>query len=380
MADTLNSALEAAFDQHAAEPSPQGATNGTTEAPAGPKPGETAAPAGAPSPGPAAPAGDNQVSEDGKPVAKEITAAPKPVDPPAATTAPVATPAPSAGPAAQQVRAPVSWRPELREKFGALPVEVQGEINRREREVEHGLRQSADARRFQEEFHHVVRPFEAMIRSENADPLTAVNNLLTTAYQLRVAPPQQKAQLVAQIITQFGVDIGTLDGILSQVVQGQQPQQDPTLQYIQRELQPMREFISSVRGMQQQRQAMTANEAATELETFAADPQNEYFNDVKADIADILELAARRGQKMTLQDAYNRATMAHPTISTLIANRRIAQTAQQQSSAAQRAKNASASIPSGGAPEQGTQAGAKPKDLYSAVEAAWNQTEAQTRH
>lgn len=275
-------------------------------------------------------------------------------------------------------KAPVSWRPEVRGKFGALPADIQEEVVRREREIETGMRESSQARRFAGEFMQTIQPYAAMIQSENATPLQAVQSLMNTAYQLRTAAPQQKAQLVAQLISQFGVDIEMLDTVLSQAVQPRGgghtlPQNDPSLRFLEQKLAPVEKFMERFTQMEQNAQNGVATKVQNEIDAFANDPANEYWNDVKPDVADILEMAARRGQIISLPDAYKRATMAHPTISKLIADKTLANSAQQRSSAAQRSRAASASLPSGGAPGQGGSGGAaKPKDLFSAVEAAWD--------
>lgn len=299
-------------------------------------------------------------------------------EPPAQTDVkPAITPAPQ--PPSTQLRVPMSWRPEVREKFGALPPEIQTEVVRREREIENGLREAAGARRFTEEFHRAVQPFEAMIRSENSTPLQAVNNLLNTAYQLRTAPPAQKAQLVASMISHFGVDINLLDQALvggAQGGQGQPSPNDPTMQYVQQQLAPVQQLLQEFQTAKQTAQQRVQQQAVESLEEFRKDPLvAEFLPDVQMDVADIMELAARRGQQMSLRDAFDRATMAHPTISKIIADRKVAQSAQQRSSAAQRARNASASLPSGSAPEQGGRKPAKRGDISSDIASAWDAVE-----
>lgn len=321
--------------------------------------------------------GDNKVPENQEPLKEEPTEELKPA--PAAKEGA----APAQQPAQTAHKAPVSWRPELRGKFGSLPPEIQEEVVRRERDIETGMRESSQARRFAGEFSQVIQPYAAMIQSENATPLQAVQALMNSAYQLRTAAPQQKAQMVAQLINQYGVDIEILDNVLAAAVSGRgnagAAPNDASLRFLEQKLAPVQQFMERFSRMEQNAQSGVATRVQNEIQAFATDPANEYYADVREDIADILEMAARRGQTMTLQDAYKRATMAHPTISKLIADKTLASTAQQRSSAAQRSRVASASLPSGGAPGQGSGGAAKPKDLYSAVEAAWDQHAEQSK-
>lgn len=261
--------------------------------------------------------------------------------PPAASSAPQ----PAAQPAAA-LRPPASMRPEARAQWDKVPLEVQAEVHRRDREVNDALRSSAEARRFHEEFRQTVAPYESMIRSEGSEPIKAVENLFKTAAALRTASAPVKARMVAEIVRDFGIDVVMLDSALSGTLPPPAPP-PPYVQQLQQELEPLREFVSQFRQQRETVQARTQAEAAAEIEEFFADEEaNPYVNDLREEIADILEVAARRGVQMSLRDAYSRATMLHPTISKLVENRGVAQTVAQQNAAAQRARNAAASVKS----------------------------------
>lgn len=128
--------------------------------------------------------------------------------------------------------------------------------------------------------------------------------------------------------------------------------------------------LRSKQGEFQQNQQRTMQQ---QIDDFFNDPANEFANDVRDDMADLLEVASRRGQQMTLQQAYERATMLHPTISQIVERRRLAAAAAQQNAAAQRAAQAGASLPSGGAPQQSGNEHVG-DDIRSALEAAMNRT------
>lgn len=277
-------------------------------------------------------------------------------------------------PAVIESRAPVSWKPEARQHFGKIPAEVQQEVTRREKEMDNFVRETANVRQYATQMHNIIQPFEAMIRAEGGNAHAAVDSLLKTAYHLRTANPQQKAIMVAQMIKQHAVDVNMLDDALSKVVNGQQPnlQQDPMMQYMQREMAPIKQFITGLQQRQQQIGQQSNVELQTELQTFEADPANAYFNDVREDMADILESAAKRNIKISLSEAYRRATVAHPEISKLIAAERTTASVAQRSAAARRARNASASLPSGGAPA-GDAVRTGPISRRSAIEAAWDE-------
>lgn len=258
-------------------------------------------------------------------------------------------------------RAPVSWTPAAREEWAKLPSTVQQEVMRREREITQTLTQTSEARNFYAEFSKTVQPFLRDIESENSTPLKAVEHMFNTAGWLRRGSPQQKAGIVANIIGQYGIDVNVLDEILASgaarnpaLFSGQQTDmsEDRLVQAVEQRLAPVLKFVSTLQERIQTTEKQQEEEMVQSSREFLDDPKNEFAWDVKDDMADILELAARRGQKMSLQDAYSRAIMLHPTISKIVESRKTTQ--EPLSPAAIRAKQAaSASLPSSGAPMGG---------------------------
>ena len=68
---------------------------------------------------------------------------------------------------------------------------------------------------WREHFEKVISPFQGNIAASGMDPLQATQRLMTIDASLRVGSPQQKAMIVKDIISQFGVDINTLDSVLA---------------------------------------------------------------------------------------------------------------------------------------------------------------------
>jgi hypothetical protein len=229
---------------------------------------------------------------------------------------------------------------------------VQQEILRRERDFVRGMTETQAARDFQSEFGKVVAPYANIIAAEGGQPLAVVNNLMATAASLSHGSPMQKAQTAAAIIRNFGVDIQMLDGLLAgQPAPNLQQQNSQTAEgyinaAVQRALGPL---LQAQQGRQQEMQ----QSVDTDIETFAADPKNEFFEDVREDMADILEMAAKRGQKMDLQTAYNRAILMHSEIAPIAQARVLADKTAQASAAAKAARSKAVSV---------TGAPAKPAD------------------
>lgn len=269
--------------------------------------------------------------------------------------APAMPPAPKPTEGLQPLRPPISWRAEEREGWEQMAPHHQQAILRRDLETQQALSQSARAREFTGAMQQVLQPYMPMIQAEGVDVVSATAELFKTAAILRTAPPLTKAQLVADLIVRHGVDPVMLDQAYGARVQGQPMQADPMqgiIQAIEQRLAPIQQHFQSIQQKEQQQYQQLELQASQSLEQFAADPKNEFFQDVAEDIADLLELATKRGLTLTLQEAYRRATMAHPTISKIIERRTLQGGAAQQSAAAERARQASASVTDSGSPSQ----------------------------
>lgn len=265
---------------------------------------------------------------------------------------------------------PGSWTPAAREEWANVPAAVKQEVWKREREASRAMTVSAEARKLQQEFAQTIQPYLGFIAAENSTPLKAVDQMMRTAAVLRVGTAQQKVQLVAQTIKQFGVDLEQLDAVLAG--QAQAPTDPATL--VQREVQAALAPILNERRQQSQfAQQRQQQEVMSELEKFATDPKNEFYNDVAPLMADILEVASRNGQQMGLTEAYERATLLHEPVRRVIDARKQREAAQNASIAARRARGAATSvIPSTQAAVVPAQSG---DSLRGDIEAAFAQTQ-----
>lgn len=283
------------------------------------------------------------------------------------------TPGPKAEPKGQAPasRAPASWRPETREHWSTLPPAVQQEVARREQEMQRTLQETAEARKFAEQLNRVISPYEAFIRAENSTPLGAVENLMATAARLRTGTAPELAGLVAGMIKQFGVGrfgqgfIEQLDQALVGEIPRVDPVQNQVQQALKQELAPMQQFMSQFQQAQAAQQARVQEQAIGEVQGFLE--KAEFGEDVREEMADLLEIAQRRGRDLSLQDAYRQACLANPRVRSVLEQRAKTKGAQQLTSAAQRAKGAAVSV--SGAPALAAPS-TPPSDIRSAIEAA----------
>lgn len=267
------------------------------------------------------------------------------------------TPGPKAGPKTEQAtpkekvdpieRAPQAWKPEAREYWKDIPEAARREILRTEQNVQQTLRETVEDRRLAQALKETIRPFEHFIKAEGSNPIQAIDNLMVTAARLRTGNANDVAGLVTEIVNQFGIGrfgqgfISALDSSLAGKLPAQQV--DP---YVAQMEQRMRQMEQTFQRQQYQQAQQLDTTVRSELNDFMGSA--EFANDVRMEMADLLDLAASRGQELTLQEAYDRACWANPEIRNILTERQTRERAQQTNQVAQKARSAAVSV--GGSP------------------------------
>jgi hypothetical protein len=267
-------------------------------------------------------------------------------------------------------RAPQSWKPGVRETWNKLPAEVRAEVYRRETEVGRAMQESAQARQLAGYVQQLQNQYAPALQAEGVDALTASANLMGLVSRLRFGLPQERAKIIAGLVQAYGVDVQQLDAALVGAAPppGQAPQQtfqDPRVD----------QLIGMMQQSAQQRIAMVRQQAVGEVEQFGQG--REFFEDLREDMADIIEVAQRRGIDLSLDQAYERAVSLHPEISRIAAQRQAASQAQNPAGSTARAKLASSSIRS--TPAVPPRVANQEANLRGAIEAAWSQAEENRR-
>lgn len=290
---------------------------------------------------------------------------------------------------------PNSWKPEVRQHWGAIPPEARAEISRRELQIQQTLSSTDGLRRWSNDMANVIAPHADLIRAQNSTPLQAISNLMETASRLMRGSAVQRAQVISEIIQNYGVDFATLDQVLSQTVNpnGQRPNGQGAPQ-VGVDLNPnaappawaapMFNFMNRMENatnQQQQQLRETAEQAVIE----AAD-KYPYFEDLREDVADLMEMAFKRGQKVTMDQAYLKALQIRPDIAKLVPldqrpkiggggnGLRVRSNVSAAASTLAKARRAASTV--SGAPSGGGDGKGAPKSRREALEAAWDDTSA----
>lgn len=263
-------------------------------------------------------------------------------------------------------RAPASWKKEAKGEWATVPLHIRQEVHKREMEVQKVLNETAPIRQEVQQFREVVSPFMARIQSLGVTPHQAVGELLKADYLLASGSPQQKAQFIDKLLQDYNVDIAELDSAISRRLGGQ-PQQQPQgfdpnqiSQLVQQQLQ---QALAPIYQQRQQEQQQVVQQAAQTVEQMALDPKYPHFEEVRQDMADLMEINSRRGIYISVEQAYNKAV----GMNTELANM---QQATQLNQRAQRAAAAAASV-SGSPVGGGVQSHASEGNLRADLEAAF---------
>lgn len=205
---------------------------------------------------------------------------------------------------------PTALKGDIKAKWQELPPEVRNEFVRLESTQAKGMQKIAEDANFGRSLKQVVQPYEAMLRAEGATAEKAVASLLNTAYQLRTAAPAQKQKLFSDLARQYGVDVKGLSSEEAKPI-------DPNVQYLQQEVNQLRQSQTQWQQAQQQAQESALMGG---IEQFAADPQHEHFESVQDAVVRLIEPFSA-GEAITpeavqqrLQKAYDQACWAIPEI------------------------------------------------------------------
>ena len=278
-------------------------------------------------------------------------------------------------PAVEEVaggKPPIDWSPELREQWGGLPAGVKSQIVARENQMAQAMQGTAQARSIANEFTGVANQYGSVMAAEGVkNPVQMFDNVMRTVSELRMGTPQQKANRMAELIQNYGVDLTTLDGALTASIKGAPAPQGENAQFEQmldQRLAPVNQMMQQLAGMQQNKQQQTQQSAMQEVDTFAQSA--EFLSDVRHDVADLMDLATRQGREMPLQEAYDKACAMNPQIASVLEQRATqAKLAGNQRSIAGK-RNAGSSLAPGNPRGQNTTPAGS---LYDAISAAWDE-------
>lgn len=208
---------------------------------------------------------------------------------------------------------------------------VKAEIKKRETDFQKGINQYKALAEQGHTMLETIKPYMPIIQAEGGNPVTAIGNLLNTAYRLRTGTAQERGKLVMMLAREYGADITPYIG------QQSQPQGDAAAaaaagidpaalqQYIDnlvaQRTAPLQQFQHQTLTQQQREEEERQRATVSHIQQFrtATDeqgrPKHVYFDNVRGLMATLVE----SGEATTLDQAYEMACRAHPEVSKAIA-------------------------------------------------------------
>lgn len=239
----------------------------------------------------------NPASEE-PPVEGEPSPAPKVDEAPPQTGIP---PVEENSPEVQAVGAPKTWTKEAVEKWATVDPVVKAEVLKREEDMFRGLEQYKEKAELGTKYDTVVEPFRAILAAEQIDPVQLFQSFSANHYLLSRGTPEQKLDVAANLVKSYGLDIDAIKERLG----NQPPPPSP-------EVLELRERLAKIEGNVQERTQAELEakkqEFSQQVEAFAKDPKNIYFEEVASDIAFLLG----KGVETSLQAAYDSAVLRNP--------------------------------------------------------------------
>jgi hypothetical protein len=256
-------------------------------------------------------------AEDNTPAESTAEAEPQSAEP-TGDSGELAKAEPGAG---DSIKAPVGWGPKEREDWSKIPRHLQDKVMAREREMSQVMEQTATARKTHDQFGQLVQRYGPTLQNVAGNtPMEAVSNLFNTVSGLNTGSAVQKAGIIANLISDFNVDISTLDSAIVGAAPSEQQQQDQEFERrLNERMAPFEQQMGQQKAYENQQHHQRQSDANNEVQQFAQSA--EFLADVRHDMADLIDMSAKQGRQITMQQAYDKACTLNPQIQAVIQQR-----------------------------------------------------------
>lgn len=203
---------------------------------------------------------------------------------------------------------PNTWRGEAKALYDALPPAVKAEVHKREQDFHRGIGEYRGWAGIGQSLHQVVQPHEPMIREaikagEFESAQEAIGASLNAMAVLRTGSADEKAAMVLNLVKHFGITPESL-----QAANERMQNVDPQFAALQQEIRDLRKAVTQRPAEQQP--AGPPPEVISEVESFIADPKNEFAKQLRPAMASLIE----SGLAKSLQEAYDKACELDPGV------------------------------------------------------------------
>ena len=218
------------------------------------------------------------------------------------------------------IDAPVSWSAENKAKWGTLPPDIQAYIAQRDKESHEAISRAGQEIKAYEPIRGVIEQYADVFQRNGLQPHDAFGRMMAVEQMLA----QNPRAAIEQIAKAYGVDLqGTGE---------QSANADPRVAELEARLAKAESHLSA-----QERNRLNAEQSALarEIADFAKDKP--HFESVRRIMAGLMQAEPQ----MSLQDAYDRAVYAEPTIrQSVLAEEQTKAAEKRKAEEAQRVKDA----------------------------------------
>jgi hypothetical protein len=194
--------------------------------------------------------------------------------------------------AIQEREAPASWSKEQHENWTKIPREAQDYIELRQKQMLDGIEQYKQGHQQAAEMQRVIEPFRESLLKHGVSETQAIQNLF--GHHMALTEGSTESRQAAFVA--LGQNLGLIP-------QEGQAQVDPRTQELQQRIDRIEQ---QERQREQHLQQQNYSKIEQEVNNFAADPANVYFDEVADDVVMLLKSG------LDLQQAYEKAVWANP--------------------------------------------------------------------
>lgn len=253
----------------------------------------------------------------------------------------------------QAVRPPTSWSPTAKAAFEKADPAIREAVAKREAEVNQGFAKLAEYKGL-DNYVEMARNSGTSL-NEALDRYIAAENLLA----------QDFVGGVQNLCRMYGVHPVQLAQAFLGGQGNQTPQQPDTMAPVFQKVSALEAEVNRMNWERQQAEQQAIN---SQIDAFANDPANKYFDNVKETMGKLLN----SGQAEDLKDAYEKACWINPEIRGLFIKEQQDAELRKQAQAVNKAKAASKSLPTG-APAMGIKPKAEAQtSIRGALEEAYD--------
>jgi hypothetical protein len=196
--------------------------------------------------------------------------------------------------------APKTWRKEAAAEWANLSPTIKAEIVKREEDMFKGIENYKLDATIGNNFKNVVAPHIDYLQRSGVDPYAEVNGLLEYSKTMRFGTNGERMQLLGKIAHEYGIDLLDLAANV------------PPPAYVDPAVKSLQDQLNALQSTRQQedtqRQQFVMQEAQSKINAFQANPKNEHFAAVEAEMAAFIS----SGVCKTLEEAYEKAVWANP--------------------------------------------------------------------